>query len=277
LATAGYVRGHSELAVEAASNAIEHARLAGQRHTGSFGLAQGLLFGPRPADDGIETLDSLFPGTSSPGPLSCRARLLAMLGRFEEARAIAEEVAQRTREYTGWEGAGSPALAEIAILEGDYETAVHYLRLVCDRMEEIGQPGFLSTYAPLLGRSLLALGRYEEAEPLSYQGRDLGDEDDVETQMLWRRVLALVHAHKGQTGEAEVLVQEAIAIADRTDSLNGQADARCDLAEVLIAAGRTADAAEALEQALERYAQKKNLAMIAQVQPKLEALRAHVS
>ena len=56
--------------------------------------------------------------------------------------------------------------------------------------------------------------------------------------------------------------------------LNMQGDALCDLAEVLAAAGRTNEAAVALEQALERYERKKNLAMVAQVRPKLKALRA---
>jgi Tetratricopeptide repeat len=53
-------------------------------------------------------------------------------------------------------------------------------------------------------------------------------------------------------------------------------DAYGDLADVLTAAGRTDEAAEALEQALDRYERKKNLAMVAQVKPKLEALRTGV-
>jgi hypothetical protein len=43
---------------------------------------------------------------------------------------------------------------------------------------------------------------------------------------------------------------------------------------VLAAAGRADEAAEALEQALDRYERKKNLAMVAEVRPRLEALRA---
>jgi transposase len=60
---------------------------------------------------------------------------------------------------------------------------------------------------------------------------------------------------------------------DRTDDLNRHGDALCDLADVLAAAGRTDKAAETLEQALKRYERKKNLAMVAQIQPKLEELR----
>ena len=56
-----------------------------------------------------------------------------------------------------------------------------------------------------------------------------------------------------------------MAIGEATDALNLQGDAYCDLAEVLAAAGRTDEAAQTLEQALERYERKKNLAMVAQV------------
>ena len=55
--------------------------------------------------------------------------------------------------------------------------------------------------------------------------------------------------------------------------MNNQGDAFWDLGEVLAAAGRTEEAAEALEQALERYERKKNLAMAAQVRRRLEAIR----
>jgi hypothetical protein len=43
---------------------------------------------------------------------------------------------------------------------------------------------------------------------------------------------------------------------------------------VLEAAGRRNEAAETLEQALERYERKKNLAMIARLRSRLEGLRA---
>ena len=147
----------------------------------------------------------------------------------------------------------------------------------CDRFERQSSWALLSTYAPALGRSLCALGRYDEAEPLAQRGRELGTEDDLVTQALWRQVQALVHAHRGQHAEAERLAGEAISITERMDGLNYQGDVLCDLAEVLAAAGRTDEAADALEQALERYGRKKNLAMVAQVTPRLEKLRAGVS
>lgn len=85
---------------------------------------------------------------------------------------------------------------------------------------------------------------------------------------------ARVHAHRGEHGEAERLAREAIAIVERTDILNNQADALSDLAEVLAASDRGEDAAAALDAALERYERKKNLATIGQVRTRLEDLQS---
>jgi tetratricopeptide (TPR) repeat protein len=199
-----------------------------------------------------------------------------MLGRFDEARALALPAAERLHEL-GSEPLGDWLFAEVAILAGDDATAVDYLRRACDMLERRGYRAFLSTFAPKLGRSLCALGRYREAERLAQVGRELGAASDFLTQMLWRQVQARVSSHRGEHPEAKRLANEAIGIGNETDALNWQGDALSDLAEVLAAAGRTDEAADALEQALERYERKKNLAMVAQVKPKLEELRAHVS
>ena len=205
-----------------------------------------------------------------------RAQLLAMLGRFDEAWAVALPTAERMRELNG-DDTGDFALGEIAICAGDHEAAVHWFRRSCTALEQRGHPALLSTYAPKLGRSLCELGRYDEAEPLAELGRELGDERDYVTQMYWRQVKALVLAHRGEHREAERLARESVQVTEGTDGLNDQGDAYYYLARVLAEAGRSDDAAEALEQALDRYERKKNLAMVAQVKPKLEELRARVS
>jgi tetratricopeptide (TPR) repeat protein len=82
-----------------------------------------------------------------------------------------------------------------------------------------------------------------------------------------------VLGHRGQHADAERLAREAVSITDRTDGLNYAADALCDLGEVLRVAGRGAEAAAALEQALERYDQKRNLAMARRVRERLAELQ----
>jgi class 3 adenylate cyclase/tetratricopeptide (TPR) repeat protein len=266
---------------QAAEQALRHLQLAGRHHPGLAGLPPALVYGPRPADEALRTLDSVLPENPGPGALLIRARLLAMLGRFEEAWALARPAVERARELggllPGQLSQGDGDLGELAALAGDHATAAGHLRRECDRLERGGARAHLSTHAPQLGRSLCALGRYDEAEPLAQLGRELGHEQDLLTQMLWRQVQARVHAHRGEHSDAERLAREAEAIAERTDARNNQGHALCDLAEVLATAGRTEEAAQTLEQALERYERKKNLAMVAQVQPRLEALRAGTS
>jgi hypothetical protein len=69
----------------------------------------------------------------------------------------------------------------------------------------------------------------------------------------------------------------AVALAEPTDMLGAKADAFVDLAEVLAAAGRREDAAEAVASAEALYAAKGHLVGVARAQSLLTALRAPVT
>jgi tetratricopeptide (TPR) repeat protein len=268
-------RARFEEMAHASEEAIRHARLAGQPHSVLFELPLALVVGPRPADEALRALDAALPEHPRPPDMLLRAVLLAMLGRFDEAWPLAREANDRLRALRGnfeefW-------LAEIAKLAGDQEAATRYLRRSCESMERRGLRSALSGVAPQLARQLCMRGRDDEAEPLAQLGRQLADENDVWAQASWRQAQALVDAASGKHTEAERLAREALAIMERTDGLNYQGDALWDLAEVLHAAGRNDEAAVALEQALERYERKKNVATVAQVRKRLAALpRRHL-
>jgi tetratricopeptide (TPR) repeat protein len=266
------IRGRIEEWARAAEESLRQVRLAGLPQFEYAGLPSALVQGPRPADEALDSLDRLLLENPHPAGLIRRAYLLAMLGRFDEAWALANSAAARQRELQG-DAWGGNVLAEIAALARDYATAADHLRGFCDMLQAHGNRATLSTYAPQLGRYLCALGSYDEAEPLAKLGRELGSKQDYATQMLWRQVQAGVDAHRGKFDSAERLAREAVEIGAQTDALSSQGDALCDLAEVLKAAGRNGEAAAALEEALERYERKKNLAMVAQVKPKLAELR----
>jgi tetratricopeptide (TPR) repeat protein len=268
-------RGRFEEATQAIEQAISHARQIGQ--PGLFGLSFALIVDPRPADEGLRTLDLLLGDEPHPFPRMDRAVLLAMLGRFEEARIAAHEGSARLRELTGRSEAGEGPLADIETLAGDYERAVHHWRILRDWTEERGHQGVLCQAVLWLGRSLCMLGQHDEAGKMAQRGRELGAEQDVLTQTLWRRVDALVLASRGEYQEAEKLAREAVAIIERTDGLRWQGDALCDLAEVLRRAGRSQDAATSLQQALDRYERKRNLAMAAQVRQRMGAGKGSAS
>jgi tetratricopeptide (TPR) repeat protein len=165
-------------------------------------------------------------------------------------------------------------VAEVAMLAGDYELAADCLRAWCDACEKRGELVFLPTYAPKLGRALCTLGRFDEAEPLADLSRELGREHDLSAEILWRQVKARVQASRGEHDKAEQLARQAVAIGERTDGLNFQGDALCDLAEVLETAGKAEEAVAALRQALERYERKKNLVMAGRVRERLSTTAA---
>jgi class 3 adenylate cyclase/tetratricopeptide (TPR) repeat protein len=267
------LRGRYEEALTSAEKVLFHSRLAGRPRTALLLLEYALVYGPRPADEGLRVLDDALPRTSHPGPLLHRSLLLAMLGRFEEAWPAARESSERARALSG--NSQAQFLAQIATFEGDHTAAVACWRDHCELLERHGDRAALSTAAALLGRSLCALGREAEAEPLARRARELADASDIVTQAVWRQLQARILA-AGNAEAALPLAQEAVEIAGRTDGLTMQGDALCDLAEVLACAGRTGEAAVALEQALHRYEGKRNFAMVAQVRPRLEVVRDEI-
>ena len=265
------MRGHWGEMAEASENAIRHSRFLGLQR--NFAFEASLANGPTPADEALVRLDGLATEFPPPIWLLCRAWLLAMLERFDEAWPLAHEQAERLRELSGGRGEfGQWFLAEITILAGDHVDAARRLRILCDYMEEHEAFAQLSTYTPWLGRVLWGLGEYEEAEALADKGRELGDPQDATTQMLWRQAKALVRASDGQHEEAERLARDAVAIAAGTDGLRFQGDAYADLAEVLEAAGRREDAVAAWQEALERYERKRIVPLARRVRERLAAL-----
>jgi class 3 adenylate cyclase/tetratricopeptide (TPR) repeat protein len=253
--------------VRASEEALRHSHLAGRQRTDLFHLDGALAFGPRPADEALRDLDEAVGESRHPHALLARAFLLAQLGRFGEAWTVAQEQTERLREARG---TGHEAwLGWIARLEGDEERAAEHFRSFCESLETLGQSAALSTFLPELARSLSAIGRHAEAEPLAERGRELGNEQDLATQAGWRQAKALVESARGNHAEAVALAREALAIRDRTDALSEQADALVELAQVLDAAGRSDEAVDALEQALDRYERKKNLVMAERVREKL--------
>jgi tetratricopeptide (TPR) repeat protein len=239
----------------AAEQLIHHSRLADVYPGHFFGLGSALVWGSRPAAEGLAILEGLEPEAQRPGLALNRAVLLAMLDRFEEARALASAAGERMKEL-GQGDWTSLQLALIAELAEDYEQAAIEMGLFCDSLEGLGRTAELSTFAPVLARYLCALGRYEEAEPLAIKGRELGDPRDNATQVMWRQAQALVDTHRQRYAEAEQLAREAVVMDRAGDVLWEEGNSLCVLAEALDAAGRREEAIGAWQDALGCYERK---------------------
>ena len=255
----------------ASEQALHHARLAGQRRSDLFRLEQRL-----PMGHGRRTRRSARSTRSSRKPASLAAadtRLAAHHARSLR-RGIADrsEAGERWRELTGDDTAAIRPRPHRSDRRRPREggRAPSPESASCWRHAASAATSRSTRRCSAARSACSAATTKPSRSPSSAATRETGQ--DVSAQALWRQVQALVHASRGQHVEAETLAREAVAIMDRTDALNIQGDALCDLAEVLNAAGRNNEAAATLSQALDRYERKNNLAMTAQVRDRLAEL-----
>jgi tetratricopeptide (TPR) repeat protein len=196
-----------------------------------------------------------------------------MLTRFDEARAILSA----SRAELAGRGPGV-LLANITAFESVWVELwagkpADALRFALNGWElhlELGEHGFARGAAANVAQAYYVLDRLDEAEAWANRSSEASADEDL---IYWKQVKAKVLARRGEHAEAERLARGAVRIVDAKDNVNGQGDAYADLAEVLAVAGRADEAAVAFETALERYARKENLAMVAQVRDRLGALR----
>ncbi|HEU5362008.1 MAG TPA: adenylate/guanylate cyclase domain-containing protein [Gaiellaceae bacterium] len=249
---------------KASERCITHARAAGWPRGDAFGVPAGLVWGSRPADEALRTLDELAPELGDASYDLKRAYLLAALCRYDDAWALAAPAIERLNEAADARALEWPMY--LAALEGDYERAVDYGRRVVDLMVERGLVAFQAGLSVTLGRHLCLLGRFEEATPLADFARDVDPEDGLVLTLQAR-----VHSGRGEHDEAARLARRGIEAIEQTDQLTWRGDAWWDLGEVLLADGDSSGATGALEEALARYERKRNLAMAAQVRSRLGA------
>jgi len=277
LGEVAFQRGQMDASLEAYERAAAHARQAGllQHFLGWRSACR--FYGTTPVSDVLAWLDENEPRAGRDLLLrSNRAGALAMLGRFDEARAILTEArAEQAERGGGIMLAVTTGIesVDVELWAGDPAAAAELGEEGCRLLDELGEKGYLSTAAGRLAHVLYALDRLEEAEAWAGRSAELGASDDVITQMLWRQVRAKALARRGEHAEAERLASEAVAMGEETDMLDSQGDVYVDLAEVLSLAGRPKEATEALEQALARYERKGNRVSAQRAQTRLAELQ----
>jgi tetratricopeptide (TPR) repeat protein len=272
-------RGRSDEDLAALEQMVYHARRTGLQHIIDWVLTAGSvarLFGSTPLTETLawhEERDLQFGRDwRTAGP---RAMVLALLGRFDEARELEAEFKRANEERDDLLGLGahlSMTAATLELLAGDPAAAAMAGERGCRILEDAGERASLSTGACCYAQALYELGRLDEAEEWARKGSEVGDSEDAATQMLARQVQAKVLARRASYGEAESMAREAVSLADGTDWLVHQGDARRDLAEVLELAGRREEATVALREALEYYERKGAAVPAGQVREHLLAL-----
>ena len=201
-----------------------------------------------PTDEGLRWFDEHEDQLrNAPLVTALRAPVEAMVGNFDRARELTRDATARLEELGQqlWLASIGMQRCAIAMLAGDPEAAAREGINSSSALEAIGERGWLSTIAGQTAQALLQLGREDEAEHWIGVAQTVGGQDDVITQTQIRQVRAKLLSRHGHHAEAVAVAHEAVELIGRTDMLEGLADAKVDLAEVLRANGKDAGGAGA--------------------------------
>jgi tetratricopeptide (TPR) repeat protein len=272
--------GRTEESFAALNRALAHAEAAGdqvmRRDVIGF-IAMRLCEGSTPAGEAIDRFEE-FRSSSRNDPVldtwlrRCFALVLAMAGRFDEARMhiLATSVLD-TADQTILSLSSRWLVANAKELAGDPAGAKQELVAAFRNMRDARGDG--SEARALRAAAELALlccdqgDWHEAAEYLSY-GRHVDELEPVGGKMYFPLRLAArgrVAAQRGELAEAVELAERAVEVAERSDWLNIRARTWLALAEGRQANGQPVEAEAAVATALRLYEAKGNVAAAARL------------
>ena len=204
----------------------------------------------------------LVKGTSGVGArataLRALGRLAAIRGDFDEGRKLVEEGRAQLFDagFVLHYAASAMASGFVEEQAGDYELAASIQRAGLEQLTELGEHAYASTVAADLANCLLTLGRDEEAEAALLTARELCPPGDIGTIVNADLAEARLHLRRGRLEDAERVVDRSLEVAATTDFWEYRGAGHEVRALILVAGGRRAEAAAALETALQAYRAK---------------------
>lgn len=272
LALARTVQGHVEWTACRAAAAAERYRAA-IRHAQTAGLASLVnealgnlcaiaLFGPTPVDAADAEIRALMKQTSGVGAqataLRALGRLAAIRGDVDEGRKLVEQGRAQLFDagFVLHYAASAMARAFVEEHAGDDELAASIQRAGLKQLTELGEHAYASTVAADLANSLIRLGRDDEAEAALLTARELCPPGDIGTIVNSDLAEARLHLRRGRLEDAERVVDRSLEVAATTDFWEYRGAGHEVRALILGAAGRRAEATEALEIAVQAYRDK---------------------
>jgi len=278
------LQGHLEEASSAAERVVEYATQSNDRRLASRSattIAYILLHGPASVSEAIPQCLELLASvegdrTAEAGIQSTLAVLRAMAGEFGEARDLYRRSQASLAELGSGLASDSSSIdtSRVELLAGDLEAAERELRRDYDALAAIGETYFRSTMASYLAQVLWLRGDPDGALRFSEIAEEIGDTDDILTQVPWRSVRAKVLASRGDPEDARRLAREAVELAAGTSHTHLRAEALIDLAEVLTSIGERESAGPPLREALRLFEEKGDAASAESLRQRIGAVPA---
>ena len=220
--------------------------------------------GSTPVDEAIAECEELCePGNVASGRLHLSAALIllyAQAGRIDEARACGERAVEQAR-------GGLLGLLPVAFswrsqaerIVGNVADALAYASSAYAIPDSVNDPLTATQFGAELACLLALNGDLVRARELALSARASTSPEFFETEVNWRRALALVAAKEGRGRDAITLSDEARAQAGASDMLTFRGQVLEDAATVHRLAGDAKGEADALEEAFALYEQKRNV------------------
>jgi tetratricopeptide (TPR) repeat protein len=273
---------HWEAAATALRQAVEHARLAGDRRLEarlSGGYSQTLVDSPMPVPAAIAACEELLQRDLGHKQSEAMIRnsiacLVALDGDFDRARRLYREARAMLEDLGASVLAASTSfmLGRIELLSGNPEAAELDLRADHDRLKAIGEVYFRTSIGAMLAHAVYAQDRIDEAELIALEAQELAAGDDIEVDALCLAVRGKVLARRGQLDEALRLAEEAVAAIPGGEAPLMRTEALIELADVSMTAGDLGRARAALEEARDLAAIKDMAVLQARVDALLDGL-----
>ena len=143
-------------------------------------------------------------------------------------------------------------------------------------LAELGETGFRSTNAAILGASLVAQGRIDEAAEAAADAFALSPADDPITLGIAHGVEAQIAVARADFAGAVASARESVAQLEDTDFAVELAEALFVSARVCDAAGESGEALAAAQRAFDLFERKGHLVGLARTRSMLDAFGAAV-
>jgi DNA-binding SARP family transcriptional activator len=277
--------GRHEEGFDALDRAFAHADATGDRImrreiVGMIG--RRLCDGPTPAGEAIDRIESARSSTRDDplldtGLRRCLAFVLAMTGRFDEARDHIEatNVPLDQTDQTSFSFSSHWMAAQAKALVGDVIGAEQELIAAFCRMS--GARGDEPESRALRAAAILSLlyedqGRWQKAAEYLAYGEEIDRLEPAKGKIyapLRLAARARLAAHRGDPGEGLELALQGVRLGERNEWLNDGARVWVALAEVQRASGLVAEADASITNALDLYNAKGNVAAAARVREAL--------